>query len=254
MMIPKVIHYCWFGQNPLPENLVKCIESWQNVLKDYEIVVWDEKRFDVKEPLFVKEAYQLKKWAFVADYIRLHALFTEGGIYLDTDVRVIKKFDEFLDTEFFSSIECHPSIMEEQNAAQYLNSDGASKQPYTPIPGIGMQSAFLGSRKGHPFLKECLDYYKKQHFLLSDGTYFDKIIAPTILSMNAERYGFKYIDKDQFNNNGMRIYNSEVFASRPDFVNEKSYAVHYCVGSWKDQRKESIIRRIVNKLKRMYKG
>jgi mannosyltransferase OCH1-like enzyme len=253
-MIPKVLHYCWFGQNPLPEDLKKCIESWQRIMKDYEIVVWDETRFDINEPVFVKEAYQLKKWAFVADYVRLHALFSEGGIYLDTDVRVIKKFDEFLNAEFFSSIECHPSIMEEQNTKRYLYDDGTSKQPFTPIPGIGMQSAFLGSRRGHPFLQECLDYYKQQHFLLPDGSYFDKIIAPTILSMNSERYGFKYIDKDQCINNGMCIYDSKTFASRPDFATEKSYAVHYCVGSWKEKIRQSTFRRFVNRLKNVCKG
>lgn len=252
-MIPKVIHYCWFGKNPLPENLQKCIDSWRNLMNDYKIVVWDEKRFGCAEPTFVNEAYQLKKWAFVADYVRLYALFTEGGIYLDTDVQAIKRFDEFLNHDFFSSIECHPSIMKEQNTEDYLFQDGTSKKPFTPIPGIGMQSAFLGSQKGHPFLQKCLDYYKKQHFLLPDGSYFNQIIAPTILSMNAEQFGFKYIDREQNFDNGMHIYDSSVFAGRPDFKTDNSYAVHYCVGSWKEEKKQSIFIKFINKLKSIVK-
>jgi hypothetical protein len=144
--------------------------------------------------------------------------------------------------------------MEEQNTADYLLSDGTSKKPFTPIPGIGMQSAFLGSHKGHPFLEKCLDYYKKQHFLLPDGSYFNQIIAPTILSINAEQFGFKYLDKEQIINNGMHIYNSAVFAGRPDFKTENSYAVHYCIGSWKEEKKQALYKKIVNKCKSFLKG
>jgi hypothetical protein len=116
-----------------------------------------------------------------------------------------------------------------------------------------MQSAFLGSKKGHPFLRDCLDFYKKQNFLLTDGTYFDKVIAPTILSMHAEKYGFKYVDQDQKIGNNMTIYNSTYFASRPDFVTEKNYAIHHCVGSWKEISRQSIFRRIVKKFKQLSK-
>ena len=89
--IPKVIHYCWFGGNPLPEMALKCIESWKKFLPDYEIKEWNEKNFDLNICEYVKEAYQAKKWAFVSDYARFWILYHEGGVYFDTDVEVIKQ-------------------------------------------------------------------------------------------------------------------------------------------------------------------
>lgn len=94
-MIPKVIHFCWLSNEPYPDLIKKCIESWKEKLPDYAIKKWDTTNFDVTSVPFVKEAYECKKWAFAADYIRLHALYTEGGIYLDSDVRVLKSFDVF---------------------------------------------------------------------------------------------------------------------------------------------------------------
>ena len=93
-MIPKVIHYCWFGGNPLPDIAVKCINSWKKYLKDYEIVEINENNFDVSQNIYTKEAYENKKFAFVTDYVRLYVLYNNGGIYMDTDVEVIKNLDE----------------------------------------------------------------------------------------------------------------------------------------------------------------
>lgn len=96
-MIPKKIHYCWFGGNPLPKLVRKCIKSWRRYCKDYEIVEWNESNFDINQaPLYVRQAYETKKWAFVSDYVRLYALYQYGGIYLDTDVELIKKIDDII--------------------------------------------------------------------------------------------------------------------------------------------------------------
>ena len=90
-MIPKVIHYCWLSDDPMPEESIRYIESWKKILTDYEFVLWDKNRFDIESVLWVKEAYYQKKYAFAADYIRLYAVYNYGGIYLDTDVEVVKK-------------------------------------------------------------------------------------------------------------------------------------------------------------------
>ena len=104
-MIPKVIHYCWFGRNPLPILAQKCIESWKKYCPDYEIKEWNEDNFPMDYNDYVKEAYEAKKWAFITDVVRLFALVTEGGIYMDTDVEVIKPLDGLLQYEAVSGFE-----------------------------------------------------------------------------------------------------------------------------------------------------
>ena len=100
-MIPKVIHYCWFGNNPLPFEVKKCIDSWKKICPDYEIKRWDETNFDVYQNDFIKSAYGSKAWAFVSDYARLKIVYDEGGIYLDTDVELKKSLDELRKNEGF---------------------------------------------------------------------------------------------------------------------------------------------------------
>ena len=95
-MIPKIIHYCWFGRGPMPELAIRCIESWHKYMPDYEYKLWNEDNFDVNTTPYTKEAYEARKFAFVSDYARLVALYLEGGIYLDTDVEVFKPFDSLL--------------------------------------------------------------------------------------------------------------------------------------------------------------
>ena len=104
-MIPKIIHCVWFGQNEFSEKEKKCIESWKKYLPEYEIMVWNEKNFDLNQNKYVKEAYILKKYAFVSDYVRLWALYHYGGIYMDTDVEVVKPFDDFLNKSVFLCFE-----------------------------------------------------------------------------------------------------------------------------------------------------
>lgn len=111
-MIPKIIHYIWFGGNPLPELAVKCIESWKKYCPDYEIMIWDERNFDVSVCAYTKEAYDAKKWAFVSDYVRLKALYEYGGIYMDTDVELVKSLDGFLHEKAFSGFETKESMQD----------------------------------------------------------------------------------------------------------------------------------------------
>ena len=108
--IPKVIHYCWFGRGKLPKLAKKCIKSWKKYLPDYKIIEWNEDNFDINSNQYVREAYEAKKYAFVSDYVRLYALYNYGGIYMDTDVEVIKSLDEFLIHEAFSGFESPKDI------------------------------------------------------------------------------------------------------------------------------------------------
>ena len=104
-MIPKVIHYWWFGRGQMPELALKCIESWHKYLPGYTLKLWNEDSFDINAVPYVKEAYEARKFAFVTDYIRLYALYHEGGIYMDTDVEVLKPLDDLLDLPAFSGYE-----------------------------------------------------------------------------------------------------------------------------------------------------
>ena len=109
-MIPKKIHYCWFGRNPLPPLALKCIASWKEYCPDYEIKEWNEDNFDLNCNAYVREAYEARKWAFITDYVRLYALVNEGGIYMDTDVEVLKPLDDLLCYDAVSGFESQTQI------------------------------------------------------------------------------------------------------------------------------------------------
>jgi mannosyltransferase OCH1-like enzyme len=224
------------------------MRTWKEVMPDYQIVCWDTERFDINSNTFVAEAFGAKKWAFAADYIRLHALANHGGIYLDSDVIVRKRFDEFLEYEFFSSMEYHHSHVKLHNVSALLNEDGSSKFPATPIPAIGIQAAILGSVKEHPFLMDCLRWYRDRHFILDDGSYSDKVIMPSILAMIAENYGFRYIDKLQRLDGNIVILPSEIFAGHQEEMTSNSYAIHCCAGSWRDRPRKNLFGTLLRQL------
>ena len=167
-------------------------------MPDYEIILWDTQKFNIESIAFVNEACLVKKWAFACDYIRLYALYTEGGIHLDSDVLVKKKLDDFLTYYIFTSVEYHPSIVKDEKTQQYVYGDGTSKKPFSSILGIGIKAAILGATKGHSFIKACMDNYTNNHFIKADGSINDKMLAPSIYAITAEKYGFKYIDNYQY--------------------------------------------------------
>jgi mannosyltransferase OCH1-like enzyme len=153
MPIPKKIHYCWLSGDRMPVHAVKCINSWKNKMPEYQLVLWDKNKFDITSVPFVKEACRLKKWTSAAYFIRLYALYSEGGIYMDTDVYAVKSFDDFLSASFFTSLEYDKTIVEKENAQELLNEDGTKKYPQEIFTrGIGIQAAILGSIKGHAFV------------------------------------------------------------------------------------------------------
>jgi len=236
MAIPKIIHYCWLSVDKMPSDTIKCIETWKKIMPEYKLVFWDKNKFDINSNVFTQEACKVKKWAFAADYIRIYALYTEGGIYLDTDVYVKKSFNDLLNNDFFTSLEYHKDDAIKSNAYELLNEDGTIKNQQGRIftRCIGIQAAVLGGIKGHPFLKSCLDWYNDKHFILSDGKYYDKIIASAIYADVMIEYGFRYKDELQKLKDGMIIYPSCIFAGCIDEVEKESYAIHCCNGSWRE--------------------
>lgn len=234
-MIPKIIHYCWLSNDPFPEKIQMCMDSWKKVMPDYELKLWNTQNFDIENSVpYVKEAFANRKWAFVADYIRMYALYTDGGIYLDSDVKILKRFDDFLHYSFFSSMEYHPFMIERDHSLNDLDEEGYRISD-NYISGIEIQAAVMGAEKGNPFVAKVLDWYKDKHFVKPDGTMGFDVIAPQIYARIAEDFGFRYKDVDQQLKGGMMIYRSEIFAGNRREVTPASYAIHYCENSWVKQ-------------------
>lgn len=207
-MIPKTIHYCWFGRSPKPELAQKCIESWKKWCPDYEIMEWNEDSFDINSNRYVKEAYEARKFAFVTDYVRLFAMYTVGGVYMDTDVMVLKPLDLYLLHKAFSGFE--------------------SK---TNVP-----TGIMASEKGHPLIGEMLSYYDTARFLNEDDSFNMKTNVETITSLLKQK-GLIPNGKYQEIEN-MVFYSQNVFCPDTARIEDQEYmkdtvTIHYFAGSWK---------------------
>lgn len=219
-MIPKTIHYCWFGGNEKTELVKKCIESWKRCCPDYQIVEWNEGNFDVASNTFVKEAYDSKKYAFVADYVRLWALYHYGGIYMDSDVELLRPLDEhFLEHEAFSGFE------KEKN----------------PLTGI------MGAVQGFDLFGKALDYYKDRHFIMEDGT-FDMTTNVTIFRDDLTKRGLLLNNQFQVID-GFALYPSDWFCPLDDSTGilhktENTYTIHWFSKSWWDKKSVRKYKRI----------
>ena len=211
-MIPKKIHYCWFGGNPMPPLAQKCIRSWRRYCPGYEILEWNESNYDIAAaPKYVRDAYEAKKWAFVTDYVRLQVLYEQGGIYFDTDVQVVKKLDPLLKHRCFMGIE-------------------RAKDSAKVASGLG-----LGAEAGFPLLKEIMEDYTDASFYRPDGS----IDITTCTVRNTEilkKHGF--VEEDRFQEVAeAAVYPAEYF-SPMDMSNGKmhktknTYTIHHYSLSW----------------------
>lgn len=221
-MIPKIIHYSWFSGDKYPADIERYIHLWHDILPDYKFVLWDMKRLnDEIDSDFVREAISQRKWAFAADYTRLFAINKYGGVWFDTDVELFKNIDDLLGCECFIGKE------------SWANSDGL----------VYLTSHFMGAVKGHPFIKECLDYYKGRHFIVGSDENGKALLDQTMISQMqseiAERYGLdrreKNKDKAQMLSNGVKVYPSYCFC-RPLYTSmKKVYGIHRVAGAWRDK-------------------
>lgn len=215
-MIPKVIHYCWFGRNPLPELAVKCIASWKKFLPDYEIKEWNEDNFDVNIIPYTAEAYQARKYAFVSDYARFWVLYHYGGLYFDTDVEVIRPMDDIIARGPFMGCENNASNTSVANVA----------------PGLG-----LGVNPGLGLYKEILDIYKNLHFLVENGA----LNLRTVVDYTTEllsKHGLRSTNEIQ-ECAGIWIYPKDYFCPIDYETNKwietlNTRTVHHYAASWYD--------------------
>lgn len=193
-MIPKTIHYCWFGGAPKSDLIQQCMASWKQQAPDYQVVEWSENNFDIQSHPFVAEAYEKKKWAFVSDYVRAHALHQQGGIYLDTDVELTQPLDSFLHHAAFSGFERKGS-------------------PFT---------ALWAASAGHSWPQKVLDYYNGRKFSETTNTQIVSDLLINEYGADASR------DEKQELKDGIVIYPSTHFCVEVPV----NYAIHHFEGSW----------------------
>ena len=218
MSIPKIIHYCWFGGKPKPPLAEKCIKSWKKYCPDYEIIEWNEGNFDVSAaPLYVRQAYEAGRWAFVTDYVRLRGLLELGGIYMDTDVEVVKPLDPYLKHEAFAGFESLDRI----------------------------QTGLLACEKDFPLFRDFMAYYDTASFYREDGSQ-DVTTNVEILTALCRDRGFEAGDKFQVVE-GLAIYPREYFCP-VDFDTEKLHrtrktvTIHWFASSWHTEEEAEELR------------
>lgn len=207
-MIPKKIHYCWFGGNPLPDDFKRYIDSWRKYCLDYEVIEWNESNFDINKYRYAREAYENKKWAFVSDVARLEAIYTYGGIYLDTDVELIKSLTPLLELDCFI----------------------AAEDNYDLSTGIG-----FGAKKGNPIIYENLNEYLNLSFFKSGK--LNEITCVEITNKVLRRHGYRNAKK-LATYSGVTIFPSEYFSpinltSNKMKITKNTYAIHHFSATWK---------------------
>ncbi len=222
-MIPKIIHYCWFGNGPIPEKDKKCINSWKKYCSDYKIIQWNEKNYDITKNKYMNQAYQEKKWGFVPDYARLDIIYTYGGIYLDTDVEIIKSFDSLLSNRGFAGFE----------RPDYVNL------------GLG-----FGAEAENIIIKKMLEKYKELDFLNADGS-LNLIPSPQYSTEVLIDEGYKMNNVYQ-KTDAFTLYPKEYFCPRDYYSGqvtktENTYSIHWFNASWQTphQRRMLQVRRLI---------
>lgn len=221
MPIPKIIHYVWLGGTPMPPEIIDCIRSWRDHMPDYEVRRWDETSLDEIDSVFVREAVAERKWAFASDVIRLHALYNYGGVYLDTDVEVVKSFNPLLHLKGFVGREGSMHIIGRETL-NYLT------------------TCCIGAEKGNGFIGRCLGYYEGRHFVTSQDRSLpaelrlDMRLNSEVMCRLAREIGYRpsvLCDYEQ-SCGEITIFPSDYFD--PEGVTQNSYSRHLALGTWRE--------------------
>lgn len=215
-MIPKIIHYCWLSGDKYPKEVEDCLSSWSKFLPSYELMLWDLNRFQIDKNIWVRQAFESKKYAFAADYIRLYAVYHFGGIYFDTDVEVVKSFDELLHLPYFIGSE-----------------------------GYGMlEAGVFGAEKNMNWVKDCLDYYDNKLFVNEDGSFNMQTLPSIMGSQILKNRAFKNLISLEFNdelnyknNDILYVFPREFFSAKEMGTGklcktERTYSIHHFAMSW----------------------
>ena len=208
-MIPKIIHYCWYGQNEIPEDIKYYIDTWKKYCPDYKIICWNENNTNLNENKYLKQAYDAKKYAFVTDYMRLKVLSEYGGIYMDTDIELCKSLDEYLHHRAF--IGCQDEDV--------------------------FSTGLIGAEANHPWIAKLFEHYNDLEFINNDGTYNLTPNTICITEITEDFYNWKFKNELQHLNDDICVYPVEYFCCKNWITGkiEKSsetVAIHHYKGSW----------------------
>jgi mannosyltransferase OCH1-like enzyme len=209
-MIPKIIHYCWLSDDPIPEDYKRCMATWKQKLPDYDFLLWDTKRFDINSVLWVSQAFETETYAFASDYIRLYAVYNHGGIYLDMDMEAVKPFDPLLQSDLMLAYENHISE--------------------------NIEAGCFGAEKGHPFIKKCMEYFEGRPFF--DPSLLQEILAmpklkrinfinPLILPEVMKTIVEKYIAKDKIYFYPRDYFTAKNIVTGKIEATENTYTIHH---------------------------
>lgn len=217
-MIPHIIHYCWFGNKKKPYRIEQYIDGWKRLLPDYKFIEWNETNFPIDYCQYTKEAYELKKYAFVSDVARLYALYEHGGVYLDTDVEILKRFDEYLEeAKVIFSLESSSLLM----------------------------TGFMAGEENTSIFRSLLEEYTGRQFINSDGSL--NYLANTVyLTEYMKKIGLSTQENQQVIGGCIYIYNYEIFgafnADRSEFkINEETVLIHHCLASWQNAKGRTML-------------
>ena len=220
-MIPKIIHYCWFGRGQIPQLALDCIASWHKFMPDWTFIEWNEDNFDINSLTYVKEAYEARKYAFVSDYVRLYALFNYGGLYMDVDFEVFKPFDNLLEHQAFAGYE-------------------GSK--YSPV----MMGVLASEQKGDWIAKQ-MELYAGRHFVKSDGSY-DMTTNVAFLTKHMMEQGL-VCDGNEKDFDGLHIFPVDYFCPRQTtgeyFRTDNTYCDHKGLNSWSSSKDKPLLLKLV---------
>ena len=207
-MIPRIVHYCWLGHGPKPSFVNRCIATWQKCLETYQIIEWNEEKFDIHSSCYAEEAYKRRKFAFVSDVIRGHALYEHGGIYLDIDVEVLKSFDPLLQHRSIWGFEA----------------------------GNFVSTSTIGAEKGHELIKAYLDQYANRHFVLPDGS-CDVTTNVTVVTNLLRERGLNLDNSRQLIGDNNVVFPQSWFSPYDYRVGklhnlDNAYAIHHFAVTW----------------------
>lgn len=211
-MIPKIIHWCWFGRNPVPEEVRRYVDHWKEISPDWKIICWDENNFDITENDYCREAYEQKKWAFVSDFARLKVLYDYGGFYLDSDVEMVKPFDDLL--------------------------------PYCAVSGFqnkkDIPTGTMGAEPHNEWIGQLLHDYDNRHFILPDGSLDLTTNVTRITQLTIEKYGLELKGEITEFSDGMVLFPVDYFCAYDAITDtvsktKNTYTVHHFCGSWQSE-------------------